>query len=389
MRYGKTYYTARGIKNFIRKFCAIILMIVVIELSILLLRDLNVKTAIAKWGSIEKGYWTEALFLRDETVILAPLSGQLIPQVASGTRVPRGELLSYINVQSQPVNISELNISNQMELESFRREEQAFRSDLERIKSEIKEVSKKVSKKASLSFKKLQSGPAADLAALEKEKTRIIELQNAAYTKLIELQHKIHDQLPPQALVMAPQPGYIFYQDDGWEGKMTPANFAGIQEGDLSRDYDLKTTGKKVRTGEIIGKIIHPFQQIIMIGMDPNKIELPGLGDSWWYKTGDGLQPVNVAGINRLPGNKVLLALEDLNFNSEFLPNRRSKIFIIYRKTSGVMVPYRSIIRKHHLAQVKVLKGDGFELKKVQIVENDEHNAIINGLEFGTTIISR
>ena len=307
--------------------------------------------------------------------------------------MPRGELLSYINVRLQSVNTSELNIRAKMELESYIREEQAFRSDLERINSEIKAASKTVSKTASLSLKKLanksRGTPAVDLAALEKENLRITEFQKATHTKLIELQHKIHDQLQQQALVIAPQPGYLFYQADGWEDKMSPESFAGIQEEDLNRDYYLKTTGENVRTGEIIGKIIHPFKQIIMIAVNANKIEIPGLGDNWWYKTRNGLQPVNVVGINRLSGNKALLALEDLNFNYEFLPNRRSKIYIIHRKTSGVMIPYRAIIKKHNETQVKILKGDGFELKKVQIIENDEHNVIINGLEFGTTIISR
>lgn len=355
-----------------------------IEAGIFLLRNLNTQTVVAKWGGIEKGYWTEALFLRKETLLRAPLEGELVIEVNSGTRVPRGELLSYINAEWQSVNTSELNLQARMELESLIREEQAFRVDLERIKSEIKETSLQLKKSARRSKK-----AAADLEALNREKSRIMDLQKETHAKLLELRHKIHDQLEQQSLVMAPEPGYLFYEYDGWEDKLTPGSFKRIQEDEINRDYPLKKTGKKVQSGQIIGKIIHPFQQVIMITADITKTGWPEPGTNWWMLTSDGLEPLKVLGINRLFQSKAILALEDENLPVAYLPSRRSKIFIIYRKINGVMIPRRSIITKQHLTQVKVLKGDGFEFKKVRIVETDDHNAIVDGLEFGTTIISR
>lgn len=360
------------------------LVIVVIEVSIFLLRDLNTKTVVAKWGGIEKGYWTEALFLREETLLRAPVDGELVLKVGPGTRVPQGELLSYINAESQSVNTSKLNLRAQMELESLIREEQALRVDLDRIKFEMKETTLQLKRTG-----RKTKNAAADLEALRREKSRIIELQKATHIKLVELRNKIHNQLEQQSLVMSSYPGYLFYEYDGWEGRLTPECFGRIKEEEIKREYKLKKPGTKVQSSEIIGKIIHPFRQVIMITADITKTGLPEPGAEWWMSTADGLQPLKVLGINQLSENKAILALEDLSLSFAYLPNRRSKIFIIYRKTSGIVVPRRSIIIKQHLTQVKVLKGDGFEFKKVRIVETDDHNAIIDGLEFGTTIISR
>jgi hypothetical protein len=373
-----------GLKRIIRIFGAVLLVVVAIEVSIFLLQGLNTKTVVAKWGGIEKGYWTEALFLREETLLRAPVDGELVIMVGPGTRVPQGELLSYINTESQSVNTSELNLGAQMELESLIREEKAFRVDLERIKSEIKDATLQL-KKTSRKIK----NTAVDLEALRKEKSRIIELQKVTHTKLVELRNKIHSQLEQQSLVMASYPGYLFYEYDGWEEKLSPRSFGRIKEEEIQREYKMKKPGTKVQSGEIIGKIIHPFRQIIMITADIVKTGLPEPGTEWWMTTGDGLQPLKILGTTQLSENKAILALEDLSLSFAYFPNRRSKIFVIYRKTSGIMVPRRSIIIKQHLTQVKVLKGDGFEFKKVRIVETDDHNAIIDGLEFGTTIISR
>jgi putative membrane fusion protein len=356
---------------------------VLIEVGIFLLRDLNTKVVVAKWGWIEKGYWTEALFLRDETLLKAPLDGELAITVNSGTRVPRGELLSYINANLQSVNTSELNITAQMELESLIREEQALRVDLGRIQSEIKEATQQ--------FKKSKKGKnvTVDLAALRREKSRITELQKETHSKLVELRNKIRDQLEQQSIILANNPGYVFYEYDGWEEQLLPGSFQRIQLEDFNREYKPKKPGTKVQSGELIGKIIDPFRQVVMIPADIAKTGLPDLGTEWWMATADGPQPLKILGVNTLSNSKAIIALEDISLPSIYLPNRRSKIFIIYRKVSGVVIPRQSIISKQNLTQVKVLKGDGFEYKKIRIIDTDDHNAIVDGLEFGSAIISR
>jgi putative membrane fusion protein len=382
--YGTTSQPTVEFKRIIRIFGTILLVIVLIEVSIFLLRDINTKTVVAKWGRIEKGYWAEALFLREETLLRAPLDGELVIEVDSGTRVPRGELLSYINAEMLSVNTSELNLQSRMELESLIRDEQAFRMDLGRIKSEIKELTQQ-SKRASRKSK----NATAVLESLRREKARITELQKENHTKLVELRHKIHDQLEQQSLIMATEPGYLFYEYDGWEEEWNPGSFGAINEEDINRDFKLKKPGNKVQNGEVIGKIINPFRQVIMIIADVSKTGLPEPGTDWWMTIGNSLRPLKVLEINQFSGNKAILALEDISLPFAYLPNRRSKIFVIYRKTSGIMIPRRAIVIKDYLTQVKVLKGDGFELKNVRIVETDDHNAIIEGLEFGATIISR
>ncbi len=370
------------VRGFFRKAGLVLLVIVIIESGILLFSSLNVKTVIAKWNRIEKGYWTDALFLRKETLIKAPLDGNMMIETEAGARVSRGELLLYI-ANDQPVNTSELNIKARMELESLIREEQSSRVELERINTEINEILKlpKRTKKSKASIKVL--------AELRDEKTRENGILRKTHLKLVELQHKIKDQLGQQALIMSSQPGYVYYQYDGFEDKMPMQDFKALKEEDLRHNYELKTSGKKVRAGQIIGKIIDPFQQLVVIGVDINKTGLPEPGEIWWFKTGGGLQEVKVMGSNRISENRAMVVLEDLVVNPEFLPNRHGRIYIIYRRVSGITIPRRAIFKNEGVDKVKILKGNGFELKKVRIIEDDDNNAIIDGIEFGATIISR
>ena len=372
------------LKRIIGILGAIVMVIVMIEVGIFLLQGMNTKIVVAKWGNIEKGVWTDALFLREETLIRAPLDGELVITVDSGTRAPWGELLSYINGGTQSVNTSELNLRSQMELESLIREEQALRVDLERIKTEIKDMTQQLKK----TRKKAKITP-ADLEVLKKEKLRITGLQRKTHAKLVELRHKIQDQLEQQSLVMAPEPGFIFYEYDGWEDILSPQDYERVKEEDIKREYKLKKPGTQIQRGEVIGKIINPFRQIIVITVDPVKTGIPDPGTDWWMATNNGRKPLKVLWFKPLSKNKAIAALEDHSLPFAYLPDRRSKIFLIYRKINGIVVPRRSIFIKHHQNQVKVLKGDGFELKNVKIVETDDHNAIVDGLEFGTAIISR
>ncbi len=386
--YVKTYYIIKGpkrvrIREFIKKAAAVLLVILIIEAGIFLLRSINVNIVVAKWGFMEKGYWAEALIIQRETVLRAPLAGNLEIQAESGARVPRDELLLYINTD-QPIDTSELNIKTKMELESLVREEKAFRADLERIEFEIKEI-RALMKKSPKKSKDINPV----ITALRKEKTRVTKTIQTTHRQFLELRRKVQEQLGQQALVMSPEPGYVYYQTDGWEEKLSLDNLQNIQEQDIRRNYSLKSSGKKVNTGEVIGKIISPFEQIIMVLVDINITGLPEPGEVWWLKTSHGLQRVNVKKATQISDYKAMVALVNPSFRQDHLPNRRAKVYLIYRRISGVSVPRRAIFNHKGVTSVKILKGDGFDLKKIRVIDVDDNNAIIDGLEFGTTIISR
>lgn len=372
-----------AIKKLLQRLAIIIFVILIIELGLFLLGGLNVKTIVAKWVEIDKGYWTDVLFIRKETLLRAPVDGDLTIQVNSSSRVSSGELLSYINVHSKSVNTSELNIQTQIALESLVREERTYRVDLERIISEIQEITASPKR-----VRKSKPNP-VDLETLRKEKIRITKIVQATHSKLVDLQHKIKDQLKQQPLIIAPEPGYLFYQYDGWEENFTPESSQKIKEGDFQRHYDLKNANSQVGAGEIIGKIIAPFEQTMMITAVSSITGEPKSGDTWWLKNKENLLPINVQDVHELSPKKVLITFKDAIFYQEYLPYRTSQIFVVYRRTSGIGIPRRSIYRIQGETNVKILKGDGFELKKIRVIETDNNYAIVEGLEFGTTIISR
>lgn len=85
------------ILNIIRLTGGILFVFLALEGILLVIGNIAVKPVSAKWGMIEKGYWTDALFLRDEKILVAPCDGYLVTRVEPGVRVDNDELIAYIS----------------------------------------------------------------------------------------------------------------------------------------------------------------------------------------------------------------------------------------------------------------------------------------------------
>jgi hypothetical protein len=185
------------------------------------------------------------------------------------------------------------------------------------------------------------------------------------------------------------KPGYLFYKYDEWEEQLSPDQFNSLTTIDFKRVYSLKQPTKQIKSGMIIGKVIHPFHQIISIIIDPKQTGKPVTGALWWVKSGKNTYQCPIVNQTQLTDRKIILALDDVSMLPEFMPQRRAKVFIIYRRISGITIPVQALYKKGQEMVVKVVKGDEFEETKVTVRENDGVKAIIDGIKFGTTIISR
>jgi hypothetical protein len=372
--------------NVVKILGGVLILILLVEALGILVGNLTSKPVVAEWGTIEKGFWAEVLFLRDESVLIAPLNGDLTIKITDGTRVPRGEIAATINTIDSG-NAPDDNTDLQVRLQSLDREVQSFQEDLERVRLEIAAQKPKLSHIPKKSVKVRSASK--DLVSIEQEKTRI--LGNIEYTRLqIQLiTKKINNRKNGMVFVSVDKPGYLFYQYDEWEEHFSPDQFAGLTPIDFNRVYTLKSPGKVIKAGAVIGKVVNPFHQIITLVIDPKQTGIPVNGDLWGFKSGENTFQCPVINHTQLTDGKIILALEDDSMLPEFMPNRRAKVFIIYKRISGITIPVQALYRRGGKMTVKVVKGDGYKETNVIVLENDGVKAIISGIEFGTTIISR
>ncbi len=383
---GKIRFKWRPFRGMLRLLRRILLIIVLIELIRIAIGGFITRPVVAKWWTIEKGFWTEALFLREEKIYTAPAEGKLAVTVEEGVMIPEGELLAYI--ESKDDSGTEGNIHPSTRLESLHREENRLKQDLNRVTAEVgaKQSLLVQTSRNAATLERIKE----DLAILEKEKGRILRSIHQTRER-IETLNSTAATANDKRIITAVGPGYLFYQSDGWEEKLRPEWYRRITRSDLRRNYPLRKTRRKVKAGEFVGKIIHSFNQRIVIEVDPERIRKPVVGDRWWIKNRDSLFGTNIIYCKRSADQPqtTLVVLSAPGIGQKFLPERRARVFIVYRRLSGISVPVRALFRTKNDTYVKVLKGDEYKRQSVQVLETDSEQAIIEGLEFGSTIISR
>jgi putative membrane fusion protein len=378
------------ISNIAKLLGRVFLLVVLLEVGWLFLANILVKPVVAKWGAIEKGCWVEAIYLRNETILTASVSGSLVTRVEDGTKVPRGEILASINSgDSLPETNTawETDSAVQEKLLSLEKEEQSLQADLNRVQVEVESRRSKFKKAPIQSIKVKEKSE--DLLSLQKEKAQIMRSIQTVRSQKSEWQKKSLDQPDKPEFIIAGEPGYVFNQYDNQEGKLTPGQFQELSEGDFQQNYPLKSPDTTVKAGENIGKIVDAFGQIIAVIVNTRQTGVPNQGDNWWIKTADHTYQVPVNCTLPLKNGKMVIGLEDNTLAPDFLSNRRSKIFIVYKRVVGVCIPVQAVFRQGNDTLVKVVKGDGFQQKRVQVLETDGDKAIVTGIDFGTTLISR
>ncbi len=364
----------------------IIIIILLFELARNIVGGLVTHPVVARWGTIEKGYWTEALFLRNETVYTAPVTGKLNATGLNGSLVPEGEVIAAID-DGREDSASRRAIQSIVDYQTLRREQDALNQDLKRVNGEIRDKQSILDNQSQRGQR--DSGIKEDLNNLEQEKGRIV--RNIQKT-LQELQ-----KLDPQGLVQkddsiisAAAPGYLFFQYDSWESQLTPQDFDRLTAADFKRKFSFHRVSGNVQAGAVVAKIIDPFNQRIVVQVDPHQTGTPVEGATWWIKIGETSAKAAISQVAHRPGTgNVLVAMEDPGIGQSILPERRCRIFLVYRRCSGIVVPVQALTKKKHKTMIKLMKGDGYQEKTVRVVESDGERAIIEGIEFGDTIISR
>ncbi|TCL69940.1 putative membrane fusion protein [Hydrogenispora ethanolica] len=375
------------IPGMLKVIVRIILIILLFEVVRNVVSGMITHPVVARWGTIEKGFWTEALFLRNETIYTAPAAGKLTVTGVSGTMVPEGEVIATLD-NGREGSVPKHALQSVAQYKTLKRELEVLTQDLNRVARELKD-------KQTILSKLIQRNQNAfaikeDLNNLEQEKERILRNINQTDQAIQNLNSQAMDQ-NNDSVITAVKPGYLFYQYDDWENQLTPKDFPRITEEDLKRNFRLHRAALNVESGTFVAKIVDPFNQRIVVRVNAQEVGNPTPRTVWRIKMGEVQTKAVISEVAPpQPGGKdVLVALEDPGIGQSILPERRCRIFLVYRRNSGIVVPVQALNKKKGVTFVKLMKGDGYQEKTVRVIENDGERAIIEGIQFGDTIISR
>jgi hypothetical protein len=369
--------------KFLRLAAAVILVVFLLEAGWLLVVNLFQKVVIANWGSIEKGCWAEGLYLRKEKMVTASDTGELIPEIKSGERIPRDEIIALIDTGNvflgKNREVTAGQIAAYKKLQQYLREESALHMDLQRINYDVA--------RRSGHRGKIDSSP--DLILLKQEKEEVLRTIQSIRSISARYRRELEPSFAGLTIVAVTEPGYFSFEYDGYETTLNPGAFSGLKRDDFGRKYLLRRPGNHVKKGEILGKLIAPFQQMIVFKVDLRNMTIPKKGDIWRVKTKYGWKNAPVSAYKPLSATEGIVGVDVQTAEIEQLTSRTAKLFVVYQQITGVIVPVQTIFRHDGHAFVRIVKGDGYREKMVNIIATDGGRAVITGIETGTMIISR
>lgn len=382
---NKKFGVPRSKRNLLKLLGYTIILILLIEIGRITLGSWVTKQVVAQWGVIEKGCWVEALFLHDEIVIKSEVEGGLSQKVENGSRVSRGTVVACVNTgPGLAIGPDNRILRLERRLTALLSEDEALNLELKRVNNGIKSRRRNLNK-ASLNASEIKE----DLGSLEKEKQQILRNIKSGRENILRTRVAVKDGMRGFKSIVASKAGYIYFQYDNWEGKLSPDRFFELSEAEFRNNYRLKSAGNRVKIGATLGKIISPFDQLVAVMVDTEITGRPAVGDFWRFKSNDCTHSVIIKNIIPLSNRKVILAFEDTGIFQQYIPNRRVKIFATYKKVGGVSIPTQALYKNKGRTFVKLQKGDGYSLQEVQVLETDGDRAVIEGIDFGTTIMSR
>jgi hypothetical protein len=340
------------------------------------------KVAAATWGVIDKGYWAEVLFLRNEQILTVPAGGLLKLQVKDGARVPRGEILAILDQGTNLGTVAERDIvgrQNYRRYQTLIREEAVLGLDLRRINGDLaKHFKKAVRQKTN-----------ANLLALKQEKEQVIRNIQIIRAQSAGLRRQLAPLLKRWRFITAATPGCFVAQYDGFEGTLKPDYFDQLTLDDFDRKYPPQSSGSKVVAAEPFGRLIDPFTQMMAVKFDRAKTGSPFLGTNWRFKMPGGWKSAPLSGIKMFNSKMGAVLVAMSTEETDLLRIRRTKIFVVFQRITGVTVPIQALFKREDLTLVRIAGGEGYREKKVAVLAADGDKAVVSGIEAGTLIISR
>jgi hypothetical protein len=340
------------------------------------------KVVAATWGMVEKGCWIEVLYLREEKLLTAPASGCLTIQVKNGARVPQGEVLALLD-QGAALGRSAV-VTNSVrqsynEYQRLVREEAALTMDLRRINADLRKRMRK----------RVYPNDEADLEALQQEKGQVIRNIQTIHAQSAGLQQEMAPVLKRWRFIAAEAPGSFSTEYDGWEGSLPPEYLSRLTLNDFARNYPLKSGARQVKSGAPFGRLINPFNQIMAFKINAQQTGIPQTGAIWRFKTASGWKNAPLIYVKMFDGQTGVAGAAIQAGEADLTRMRLSRMFAVYQSITGVTVPASALYKKGKLTLIRVMKGDDYREKAVQVLGSDGSRAVISGIKIGTMIISR
>lgn len=367
----------------------------------------RLECAQAAWGSVQEGFDTEAVVVRDETVIVAPIEGKVRLLVAEGERVKAGTVVAEICREEARQQLEPPLAEAKEELAKFDAYARARLTELKNqvdscrldVENERRALDRARASRDASGEEKHKAALGRANTALAAASRRLAEEEKALKVRGQALAAKVQERERSyrQAVceLRAKEPGVVSFEFDGMENSLTPSSAKDLTP---DRVRSLVTSpvsvsdGSEVAEGEPVFRLINNYRLLVLAVLsneDDQVLASSRVRVAFGSASDMGLFPARVVsrGDPAPSGDRTVL-VEVSGFPQELCAARRIRVRFVTRTCSGLTIPRRAIVRSGEGYLVYVPVNLGVVRKPVEIVGGDQDTVVVRGLKEGERVLT-
>lgn len=344
-------------------------------------------TYIVQLGNIEEKFVSDAVILKNETAVVSPTSGRLQLLVEHGERVRVGTPLFMVCTDVKQRGQYEEQI-RELEEKIKALEEKTGNPSIplnlldKSIESTTKKLQDAIDKGEFDQIKVIKD----ELSDLKDEKQKKVEASQSNRDILKRNLEELKKQLKEvELIVYAPVAGIVSFNLDGLESILAPdkaesLSFKELQN--IKREPKKKNLPTNINANQTVLKLIDNFSWYI--ALDTKKELKEG---RYYYICIEGVDEKVKAKLIDVHGD-VPVGVFSINQDLQSLiDSRKIEVEVMVRTHTGHLVPNRAIFSKDQEEGAYVLEKGRKKFKAVEIVAQNETDAIVEGLKLGDKIL--
>ncbi|MCL4426013.1 MAG: hypothetical protein M1299_13455 [Firmicutes bacterium] len=367
--------------------------------------SIMIKVSTAQSGVVEKLYRGEAVILRQETVLVAPLPGRTHLLAKEGELIRVGRpVLEVVNEDSRR--------AAQAEVAEIDEEIKAFEAGPGRQLEELYGRRGKTEKEVLTSFTELKkglfqsglsSGGMTPLKTAAEVFRRAVSSWEEVRAKVADLEKNRDDLLKEKerrnALLKlavnsldSPLAGILSYNLDGLEAIFDPERTDLTASRLFTAEPQRRTLeeGQMVKGGEGVAKIMDPGSFTLAIPIPPEEAGLFPRGKSIKVRWPDLLEREVPAQVVLAPSEGKGYDLARLKVDQYVQPLmglRKARVELVEEAYYGIVLPSGALVRKDQQLGVYVLGRTTIRFSPVNVVGSNGREVAVQGLGEGTQVV--
>jgi putative membrane fusion protein len=188
----------------------------------------------------------------------------------------------------------------------------------------------------------------------------------------------------------SPQPGFVCYEIDGWEGTLSPDRWQNLDLLNLFNQTKTKSTPDKNTTAsagpafKIIDNLSNP---ILVLRIPSNKEPDFAVGDHLQLDWINAHEDARVVGVKNQK-QALLVVVELLDGDAKLPFDRQFDITVTDQKCQGIILPAKAIVRSGKGTGVYLVTPAGIKLTKIEVICRLDDKVAVNGLVPGVEVVT-